>query len=105
MDTLQTLKSKYDYIKSAFELVGEYHFHLKGNAPEPFKIRIWKNDQGQYYPELSHFVWTSTAGSEHNPDFHPQGTIEEALDEAFSHGFMFFKADDDKCKWVANQYF
>lgn len=105
MSILGDLESKQEVIIEAYEVVAMYEFYLKGNAPQPLRVKILRDHGGRFIPAMSHYVQCSGALGPHRPSWHPQSSIEEAVQEVFRHGLMYYDPEDDGAKWEANDAF
>ena len=92
-------------VDGGYQVVAEYRFYLKGNAPSPLGVKILRDCQGNFRPLLSHFVHGSGLAGPQHPSCQPYQSAEEALEEAFLHGLMDYDPQDPDAEWEPNQSF
>jgi len=105
MSILKDLKNRHKLISEAYEVVATYEFWLQRKGAPPLKVNILKDHEGRFTPSMSHHVQASKAAGPHRPSFTPRISIEEALDEVFVHGLMFYDPKDEGAKWEVNESF
>lgn len=49
-------------LKSIKVLVNTYKVELKGNAPNPLMVKIWKDEYGTYTHEMSYWITSKNMG-------------------------------------------
>lgn len=82
-------------------LSATFEVFLKGNAPQPLVVTIYRDDD-QYYPEMSHCYQAPAHADAHYPSFHLSKSIEEALENVFIHGLMHYDPSRSGGEWVEN---
>lgn len=81
---LNELKTNHSIIKDIWELAAEFHLELNDeNALDVFKVKIWKNSNGYYYPSPSHYLQVEGAYNEYRPTYSEHDSIEKAFEEVF----------------------
>lgn len=81
---INKLKSELSIIKDIWELAAEFHLELNDeNAPDIFKVKIWKNSNGYYSPSPSHYLQVEGAYNEYRPTYTEHDNLEKAFEEVF----------------------
>lgn len=92
------VEKRSDLLEEIKEKVGEFELSFKGDVPIPIRVTIWRDAEGQFWPEPSHIPEFKDGGGPYYPTFSSWSTVGEALDEIFKSGYPF--TDDIIIRWV-----
>jgi len=102
---LNELKEKFVIIDKICELSEQFSVDIKGSCGRNIKIKIWRRLNGNYEPDISHFIFSDKQKGPHSPVFHSHASIEDAFREAINHGLMYYDKENENISWVENEYF
>ena len=105
MIKLNSINEQFDYLNSCRELVGVFELYLEGRTPHTLSVKIWRDNENSYIPEMSHHYQAERAAGPHIPSFHYKSSKEKALLEVLQHGLILYNADDINSKWIENDNF